>query len=59
MKYSMFIQGVLYRNKINYRYAWYVLEDCFSKHTLNIPLNHCLENVEIQSSLHTPIKQDM
>jgi len=28
------------------------------KHTLNVPVNHYLENVEIPSSLYIPIKQN-
>lgn len=29
------------------------------KHTLNVPVNHYLENAEIMSSLYIPIKQNM
>lgn len=36
-----------------------MLKDCFYKHTLNVLVNHHLENVEILSSVFMPIKQDM
>lgn len=34
-------------------------KDCFYKHTLNVLVNHHLENVEILSSFFMPIKQEM